>query len=72
MQKNECMNEIKKYITENNISYPIKNKNNNIYQKLKWIQGDTTISGKFNSDTLHNILYTIHDKRCMKPISCVE
>jgi ankyrin repeat protein len=49
----ECKNKIKKNILKD------KTKINNINNDIKLIVGQETIIGKFNSDILHNIIYTI-------------
>jgi ankyrin repeat protein len=55
----ECKNEIKKYMFDTKRSIP-KNKDYvRLNKKIKFISGNKSIYGLFNSDTLHNVIYTI-------------
>lgn len=57
--KEECLSAIKKYMMDNNASYPDSTANQQLKHKFDMIKGSNAIDGRFNSDTLHNIIYTI-------------
>jgi len=54
-----CKNELKKHIFKTKRSIPISDDQKIIYKKFKMIQGYVTNYGIFNTDILHNIIYTI-------------
>jgi len=54
-----CYNELKKHIFQTKRSIPIKVDQMRINSRLNMIIGNHAIHGLFNSDTLHNMIYTI-------------
>jgi len=59
IESTKCKHIIRKYILNTKRSYPHKRDVNLIDNKLKIIRGVNTDYGKFNSDILHNMIYTI-------------
>jgi ankyrin repeat protein len=56
---NECLNLIKKKIIQTKRSYPL-NSDFYILTNFRLVNGINTDIGKFNSDSLHNIIYTVY------------
>ncbi len=54
-----CKAELKKYIFKTKRSIPINEDNMVITQKVKMITGEQSLYGLFNSDSFHNMIYTI-------------
>ena len=54
-----CKNELKKYIFKTKRSIPISEDNMVMSQKINMITGNASPLGLFNSDSLHNIIYTV-------------
>jgi ankyrin repeat protein len=55
----KCLQIIKTYIFKNNKSYPDINDESIINKQFKMIKGSHSFKGNFNSDAIHNIIYTI-------------
>lgn len=55
----QCLDIVKKHIFDNSRSYPNEDDKNNMSKQFKIVDGEETNFGSFNSDTIHNILYTI-------------
>lgn len=58
IESNKCKDIIKELILKNKRSYP-KLEDKNKLSKLKFIEGSEIDRGVFNSDSIHNIVYTI-------------
>ena len=58
-QSSSCKAELKKHIFNTKRSIPIGEDNMVITQKIKMITGEQSLYGLFNSDTFHNIIYTV-------------
>jgi len=54
-----CIESIKKYIMKHKSPYPTKDNRNKILKKINHIDGIDTNYGKFNSNILHNMIYTV-------------
>jgi hypothetical protein len=55
----ECINIIKEHILKHKKSIPTKKNNKDLKTELRIVEGYYTDYGKFNSDTIHNMIYTI-------------
>lgn len=55
----QCKNTIKSIIFKNNKSFPEKKETITLNNSFKFIEAEYTIHGLFNSDTIHNMIYTI-------------
>nr|QBK88608.1 MAG: ankyrin repeat protein [Mimivirus LCMiAC01] len=60
VHRTECVNIIKEHILNSSKSYPDDDDNENLSEKFKMVDGISSNIGKFNSDTLHNIIYTLY------------
>ena len=58
-QSTSCKNELKKYIFKTKRSIPIAEDNLLMEQKMKIISAPQVTYGVFNSDSIHNMIYTI-------------
>lgn len=58
-KSDECKKELKKYIFKTKRSIPIKEDQEIVSNKIKIITGDKQIHGLFNSDVIHNVIYTV-------------
>lgn len=54
-----CYNELKKHIFQTKRSIPLKEDQIKVNSRLNMIIGKHAVHGLFNSDTLHNMIYTI-------------
>lgn len=59
IKSKQCKEEFKKYIFNTKRSIPEDNDKIIIGNKIKMIQENTALHGLFNSDALHNMIYTI-------------
>ena len=64
-EKRECIQMVKQFILDNQKSYPNSKDEQYMYDKFKLVQNmyktnNKEIRGHFNSDTLHNFIYTIN------------
>jgi len=57
-KKEECFNQIKQYILKNKISFYKEDANTDEKNQIELIVSPNAIKGKFNSDVLHNVVYT--------------
>ncbi|ARF09767.1 ankyrin repeat protein [Indivirus ILV1] len=58
-KSDECKKELKKYIFKTKRSIPVVEDQMIMNNKIKLITGPKTIHGLFNSDVLHNVIYTV-------------
>lgn len=58
-EKDACKNELKKYIFKTKRSIPVVEDHLIMNNRIKIITGNKSLHGLFNSDILHNVIYTI-------------